>query len=101
MSSRVTTVWKRRVGVVGRNVLIGIFQLQVRSSSTSLSLFTCHFLLFLSVFDHLLAGFELYVSLLPIASEPDHAAAAAKLARKGGSTNRLDFYFEKALHRLF
>src|SRR5882762_6394111 len=51
------------------------------------------------VLDHLLAGRQLYVSLLPIAPETFRAAAAAKLSVKNTRADTGNFYFENLLDR--
>src|SRR5579883_2413504 len=79
MSSRETTVWKRRVGAVGLSVLIGMFDLrEVR---------------------HFLAGLQRDIGLFPVRPVSGEAAAAAQLAVERGGAHFLHLNLKQLLDR--
>src|ERR1700676_563495 len=80
MSSRDTTVWKRRVGVVG------------------LKLFTA--ILDLRVLRHLLAGLEAYPGFFPVRAIARKLPAPAQLARRHRGANFRHLYLESRFNRV-
>src|SRR5579872_1379698 len=79
MSSRETTVWNRRVGVVGLYVLIGMLDLRpVR---------------------RFLAGLQFYVRFLPIRPKTGELAPPALLAFDVARPDMLHFHFEQLFYR--
>ena len=82
MSSRETDVWKRRVGVVGLYVLIGIsFPLNLREVR------------------HLLARLQLHVRLLPVRTVAGETAAPAQLASNVRGADFVHLHLEQLLDR--
>src|SRR5665213_725892 len=78
MSWRDTTVWKRRVGVVGLYVLTGI-------------------LLDLRVLRRLLAGLQFHVGFLPVGAISGEPPAPPQLARGGGGPHFGHLHLEESL----
>src|SRR5271163_3100027 len=99
-------VKKRRDGVYGLNVLIGI-----GASTYPLLTLLCKFsaisfnflrgLNVLRVFDHLLAFGEPHVRFLPVAAKTFGASPAAELAVKNCGAHVIHFHLEHALYRFF
>src|ERR1019366_707210 len=74
ISSRETTVWKRRVGVVGLKLFTGMLDLRVLR--------------------HLLAGLQNNPGFFPVRAIARKLAAPAQLARRHGRANLRHFHLE-------
>src|ERR1019366_9331228 len=74
ISSRDTTVWKRRVGVVGLKLFTGILDLRVLR--------------------HLLAGLQAHPGFFPVRAIARKLSAPAQLARRHGRTNLRHLHLE-------
>src|ERR1700719_2308676 len=74
ISSRETTVWKRRVGVVGLKLFTGMLDLRVLR--------------------HLLAGLQNNPGFFPVRAIARKFAAPAQLARRHRRANFRDLHFE-------
>src|ERR1700722_8425203 len=74
ISSRETTVWKRRVGVVGLKLFTGMLDLRVLR--------------------HLLAGLQNNPGFLPVRAIARKLSAPPQLARRHGSANFRHLHFE-------
>src|SRR5665213_777006 len=80
ISSRETTVWKRRVGVVGLKLFTGMLDLRVLR--------------------HLLAGLQNHPGFLPVRAIARKLPASPQLARRHGRADFRHLYFESRFHRV-